>query len=214
MIRVACYIDGFNVYHAIDDASRAARGALNHLKWVNLHGVMKAFTDPSAHQIVSVKFFTAYPTWKPDREARHREYVKAQTHFGVETILGQFKQKDAFCKVCKSNYKVREEKESDVNIATHLVGDAFEDKFDQAFLVSNDSDLLPPVRLIHSRLPDKKLKIVAPPYRFHSKELWGLAQIRAQIKQVHLEKNVMPQTVLDEHGTALFVRPVAYDPPV
>jgi hypothetical protein len=26
MIRVSCYIDGFNVYHAIDDMSRATRG--------------------------------------------------------------------------------------------------------------------------------------------------------------------------------------------
>jgi hypothetical protein len=32
MIRVACYIDGFNIYHAVDDMSRATRGADNYLK--------------------------------------------------------------------------------------------------------------------------------------------------------------------------------------
>lgn len=77
MIRVACYIDGFNIYHAIDDANRAADGALNHLKWVNLRELMERFIDPAIHEIVSVRFFTAFPTWNAERVARHREYVKA-----------------------------------------------------------------------------------------------------------------------------------------
>ena len=34
-IQVACYVDGFNVYHASDDMSHAQLGALNHLKWVD-----------------------------------------------------------------------------------------------------------------------------------------------------------------------------------
>lgn len=63
MERVFCYIDGFNVYHAIDDANRAVRGARSHLKWLNLNSLMTEFTDPSVHEISAVKFFTAYPTW-------------------------------------------------------------------------------------------------------------------------------------------------------
>ncbi len=61
--------------------------------------------------------------------------------------MGRFKKKEAYC---KSYYIAREEKESDVNIATCLVSDAYDNKFDQAFLVTNNSDLLGPVRLVLS----------------------------------------------------------------
>lgn len=212
-IRVSAYIDGFNLYHAINDANRAQRGAINHLKWCNLWSLMELFTDPHQHEVVSVKFFTAYPTWKPDSEQRHREYVKALGFYGVETILGQFKPKDAYCKVCSSTYKAREEKESDVNVAMHLVSDAHEDLFDQAFLVTNDSDLLGPSRLVRAKFPNKKLKVIAPPYRRHSKELWAVATHRTQIQQQHLEACQLPQTAHDATGNAIFLRPPNYDPP-
>ncbi len=213
MIKVACYIDGFNIYHAIDEANRASRGALNHLKWVNLRELMAQFTDPKAHEIVSVKLFTAFPTWNREREMRHREFVKAQAHFGVEAIFGQFKNKDGYCKICKSTYLVREEKESDVNIAMHLVADAYRGIFDQAFLVTNDSDLLGPVRLVRSNFPEKRMKIISPPFRRHSKELWAAATHRAKIDKVHLERCLLPQSSLKSNGTSAFVRPTEYDPP-
>jgi Transposase, Mutator family len=94
MIWVCCYVDGFNVYHAIDDMSRATRGALNHLKWLDLRKLMTVFTDPAVHEIVVVKYFSAYATWKPQQHARHQIYIKALDHSGVQVILGQFKEKD------------------------------------------------------------------------------------------------------------------------
>ena len=51
MIRVSCYIDGFNLYHAIDDMSRASRGELNHLKWLDLNKLMSVYTDPHVHSV-------------------------------------------------------------------------------------------------------------------------------------------------------------------
>lgn len=77
MIRVACYVDGFNVYHAIDDMSRATRGELNYLKWIDLRKLMLLFTDAAVHKIVCVKYFSAYPTWKPQQYLRHQIYVTA-----------------------------------------------------------------------------------------------------------------------------------------
>jgi uncharacterized LabA/DUF88 family protein len=213
MIKVCCYIDGFNIYHAIDEASRASRGALNYLKWVNLHAVMVRFTDPSMHQIVAVKLFTAYPTWNPDRESRHRQFVKAGNHFGVQEILGRFKLKDAYCKICKGTYRARAEKESDVNIAMHLVSDAHEGVFDQAFLVTNDSDLLGPVRMVREKFPEKRIKIISPPFRRHSKELWAAATHRAKILQEHLEACLTPESARDANGVEIFSRPKEYEPP-
>jgi uncharacterized LabA/DUF88 family protein len=212
MIRVSCYIDGFNFYHAIDDMSRASRGALNYLKWVNLHALMHVFTDPSVHKIESIKYFSAYATWKPKQHERHQIYTKALSSTGIEIIMGQFKEKEIYCPTCKLTHKGHEEKESDVNMAVNLVSDAHTDKFDQAFIVTRDSDLSGPIRHIRQQFPKKKVKIIAPPQRGHSKELWALANSRASVSKEHLEKCLFEEVLLDAKGEQICKRPTAYDP--
>lgn len=44
-----------------------------------------------------------------------------------------------------------EEKGSDVNLASHLVRDTFRKQFEVAVLITNDSDLAEPVRIVISR---------------------------------------------------------------
>lgn len=44
-----------------------------------------------------------------------------------------------------------EEKGSDVNLATHLLIDAFDDAFDVAVIVSNDSDLKEPIAQVRNK---------------------------------------------------------------
>lgn len=212
MIRVACY-DGFNLYHAIDDISRASRGADNYLKWVDLQKLMRVFTDPKAHTISNVKYFSAYADWLPDQAARHRLYVAALRASGVEVVLGRFKDKEIYCKRCKTTFWGHEEKESDVNLATHLLNDAHQDKFDQAFVVSRDSDLSCPIRMLRDGFPTKKVKVIAPPGRRHSKELWALAHSRATIAEEHLEVSLLPEKVFDRDGREICVRPTVYAPP-
>src|SRR6266699_3050420 len=45
-----------------------------------------------------------------------------------------------------------EEKGSDVNLASHLVRDAFRQQFEVAVLITNDSDLAEPVRIVSQEL--------------------------------------------------------------
>lgn len=201
------------MYHSIEDGNRASGNRKGYLKWVDLFALMKRFTDPAVHQIQAVKFFTAYPTWNPDRLGRHQNYVAALEHAGVTVIKGKFKTKDCFCKNCRTTYQGREEKESDVNIAMHLINDAHCGLFDQAFLVTNDSDLLGPVRMLVSAIPNKKIKIIAPPFRHHSKALWAAANLRASITESHLETCFLPRQALDAAGNTIFNRPSEYDPP-
>lgn len=47
----------------------------------------------------------------------------------------------------------REEKGSDVNVASHLLLDALDGRIDAAVVVSNDSDLEFPVRQMRLRIP-------------------------------------------------------------
>jgi uncharacterized LabA/DUF88 family protein len=212
MIRVHCYIDGFNLYHAIDDMSRASRGEQNHLKWLNLSKLMAVFTDPKVHQIEQIKYFSAYATWKPKQHERHQIYVKALQSAGVNAIMGQFKEKDIYCPECGLTHKGHEEKESDVNIAVHLISDAYEDRFDHAFVVSRDSDLVGPIKYIRAHFPKKRVKVIAPPLRRHSKELWALANSQASISKLHLERCQFDETVLDAKGAKVCTRPPAYAP--
>jgi uncharacterized LabA/DUF88 family protein len=54
-----------------------------------------------------------------------------------------------------------EEKGSDVNLATHLLHDAHRGPFDVAVVISNDSDLLEPIRIVRREL-GKRVGILNP----------------------------------------------------
>ena len=62
-----------------------------------------------------------------------------------------------------------EEKGSDVNIAVHLVNDAWLDKYDCAVVVSNDSDLAESLRIV--REERKKAVGLLTPVEYPSREL-------------------------------------------
>lgn len=51
------------------------------------------------------------------------------------------------------NYAYREEKGSDVNVASHLLLDVLDDRIDAAVVISNDSDLRLPVQKARSLVP-------------------------------------------------------------
>ena len=56
-------------------------------------------------------------------------------------------------------------KMTDVNIAVELLGDAQDDAFDAAIIISGDGDLASPVRAISERHPEKRAVVAFPPGR-------------------------------------------------
>jgi hypothetical protein len=92
--RVICFVDGFNLYHAIDVMKKP------HLKWLDLRKLFSHLTRSKSQIITQILYFSAYPTWKPDSYRRHRDYVAALLATGVTPILGQFKKKPKQCKKC------------------------------------------------------------------------------------------------------------------
>jgi len=210
-IRVECFVDGFNLYHAVEKLGRP------HLKWFDLRALISSFTDPAHHELRDVFYFSAYATWLPVAYSRHQQYVAALRATEVTPILGRFKEKDVFCRSCKTPYKSHEEKETDVNIALWLLNEAYKDNFDEAFIVSRDSDLTPAIRMVIENFPSKSIKVITPPNAGHSKEIATLVGPKklASIKPIHLERNLLPATVTDP-ATGLVVarRPSAYDPPI
>ncbi len=92
-----------------------------------------------------VEYFTTLATWDPAKVARHRLFIKANEAEGVRITYGEFKRKQRKCPERKSLIKTFEEKQTDVNIAIRLFELAAQDRYDNAIIVSGDTDLIPAV---------------------------------------------------------------------
>jgi len=205
-IRISCFIDGFNLYHAIENLGQ------DYLKWVNLRKLMECFIDPDIHDLISVYYFSAYADWLKDQNKRHKVYTKALECSGVTPIMGNFKQKQMKCFACQHEWIGHEEKQTDVNIAIWMIREAIHGTYDQLFLVSRDSDLVPALEFIHEMKRERTIKIIAPPGLRHSKELFKLSDKQAEIKTFHLERTLLPAQIRDETGKLIVVRPAEYYP--
>src|SRR5260370_37597180 len=91
-----------------------------------------------------------------------------------------------------------EEKGSDVNLASHLLRDAFLKQFEVAVLISNDSDLAEPVRIVAEEL--KFPVAIINPHQYHNKELQRYATFVKRIRHDHLIACQFPATLHDAKG--------------
>ena len=105
---------------------------------------------------------------------------------------------------------IEEEKETDVNIALAMLNLAYQDKYDHAFLISNDSDLAPAIRMVRRNFPDKRITTIVPPQYFHSNELIQASSEKAKITVEHLKRCLLPPVVYDAGGNIVVSRPREY----
>ena len=93
-----------------------------------------------------------------------------------------------------------EEKGSDVNLATYLLVDAFDDDYEAAVVVSNDSDLAEPIRLVRQKFR-KKVLVLHPcgPGRKPSFELRRVASKSLLVDASLLPACQFPATLTDAH---------------
>ena len=141
------YIDGFNFYYG------CIRGTP--YRWLNVAAMCRMLLPHD--DIRRIKYFTALVTARandPDKPLRQQNDLRAlQTLPNLEIILGSFLSHEVMMPLASpaSGYvKVikTEEKGSDVNLATHLLVDAFRNDYELAVIVSNDSDLLAPIQVV------------------------------------------------------------------
>ena len=103
-----------------------------------------------------------------------------------------------------------EEKGSDVNIATYLLVDAFDNAYEAAVVVSNDSDLAEPIRLVRQNF--KKKVLVLHPCRPGRKPSFELRKVAAKSMMLDislLPACQLPQTLTD--GVGAIHKPAACD---
>jgi uncharacterized LabA/DUF88 family protein len=211
--RVAVYIDGFNLYHAIKAIDKP------HLKWLDVYKLSQLLIKRRSQRLISVKYFSAYAnhysgTEKVHRLVRHRSYVKALEAKGVEAYLGNFAKRDAhfIAPRYRSRWTRYEEKQTDVGIAVHLINDAHLNAFDRALVISLDTDMLPVFRLMRHHFPEKATVCVAPPRRAHHREIQNCGVELDKIRESQLEKALLGG-VVTKAGIVVARRPLAYKPP-
>jgi uncharacterized LabA/DUF88 family protein len=161
------YVDGFNLYYG---ALRRTR-----FKWLDIEKLCRLILKNTP--IDKIKYFTARVVPRssdPDQGVRQEIYLRAlAANPKVEIHFGHFLSHVVRMPICDSAGKVTgqygdvlktEEKGSDVNIAAHLLLDAHTSRFDQAIIISNDSDLLTPIKFVRRDFK-KRVGILNPHQR-------------------------------------------------
>ena len=199
-MRTNAYIDGFNLYYgALKDTA---------FKWLDL-GVLIPLMLGHKHDVACIKYFTAkvkVSETDPRQSERQETYLRAlrEPREGippVEIHFGHFQRRSTrmprspfgtgWVEVIKT-----EEKGSDVNLAVHLLNDAWLDAYECAVVVSNDSDLAEAMRLARGR--GKVIGFIPPAMKRSRRPSQVLRQhcdfVRG-LRRHHLERAQMPATI-------------------
>ena len=188
-IRINVYIDGFNLYHSTLQRTHPD------CRWLNLLELSKRLINPETEEIRTVYYFSALTTWLPERAKKHLSYIHALRTVGVKNVLGKFSLRERKCPLCSGRYQSHEEKKTDINIAITLLGDAVEDKFDTALILSGDSDLAPVSTKLRQLCPAKKIGIIVPKGQ-SAMHLKHHADFFKKIQTKDLKKSLLPQQVV------------------
>ncbi|MGB6165858.1 MAG: NYN domain-containing protein [Pseudonocardiaceae bacterium] len=165
MVRVAVYVDGFNLYFGLK-----AKYGRKYL-WLDLQALATSLLRPG-QTLEQITYFTARVRNDPEGQRRQSDYLDALASYSsrVTVVDGRFQEKPRRCRDCGAAWTVYEEKETDVNIAAALIEDAVLDRYDTALLISADSDLCPAIVTMKRLCPEKKIIAAFPPKR-HSADL-------------------------------------------
>ena len=193
-MRTTIYVDGFNLYY----------GCLRNTnyKWLDLSALFPRILKKK-HKIEEINYFTAHvkPTDGDENiHFRQQAYLNAlkslslmKFHYGnFENYNVKLRKKQPphdRVEVIKT-----EEKGSDVNLATHILNDAWLNKYDCAVVVSNDSDLSEAMVLIKKHFPQKLLGLISPSTTV-SKKLAKQSDFQRFIRKSDLEKSQFPDTI-------------------
>lgn len=138
------------------------------------HTVIRPLADDPAKDMASVLEWNRGGEWVPLRRPAPGYWVRASVRHKTE-------------------------KGSDVNLATYLIFDACHKEFDAAWVVSGDSDLETPVRLVRTEF-GRAIHVVNPTSNKPSAELQAAATSYATLSVALLGSCQLPDPVVDAAG--------------
>jgi uncharacterized LabA/DUF88 family protein len=193
------------------------------LKWLNPLELAKSVLS-AEHQVDTVNYYIARVSSRihdPDAPARQAVYLNALSTIPELCVHeGSFMVSEPWMELAipaaskPSDYEWQqpvpnlvkvvkfEEKGSDVNLAAHLVRDAFLDRFDVAIVITNDSDLVEPIRIaVHEA--GKRVGLLVP-VKYPNQSLIDAASFYLHIRPGHLRKAQFMNPVSMSDGTKIF----------
>lgn len=194
------YVDGFNLYYG------AVRGTS--FKWLNIRRYCElAFPSATIHEIHYCTAIVKDATWDPQQSLRQRTFIRALETTGVQVHYGSFQRNIVDMPLAnpppKGARMVRviktEEKGSDVALGALLVAHGYQKRYQSAIVVSNDSDLVLPIKIVREEL-GLPVGILNPHKKFAA-ELVKVATFKKQVRAGVLRAAQFPETLKDQHGT-------------
>ena len=199
-MRANVYIDAFNLYYGCIKGTP--------YRWLDLRAMSEKLLPK--HSVKRIRYFTARVQARPDDPQiaqRQQTYLRAiRTIPGVTLHFGRFLSKPVRmplvnppAKGAKTVEVLRtEEKGSDVNLATHLLLDAFDGDFEVALVISNDSDLVEPISVVRERFG---LSVgVVNPHPNTSHALQKVATFYRPLRKGVLASSLLANQVTDSGG--------------
>lgn len=209
---VNVYIDGFNLYYGCLQGSP--------YRWLDVLALSRA-TLPN-DSINRIRYFTARINTRPgDTRSNAHKRLRQQLYLrAIETIPGLCVHYGHYLAKTKRRPLVHpqsgwprtaefydsEEKGSDVNLATYLLVDAFDQDGDASVIISNDSDLVFPVEVVRRKFG--RVVGILNPHRVPSAALRKAASFFRQIHPSDLQSSLFPSTLSDANGT--FSKPASW----
>ena len=196
------YIDGFNLYYrALKDTP---------FRWLDLRRLAETlFPQDSINRVC---YFTARLNARPGNPSQRQ---RQQTYLRALATLPDF---DVYDGAFRSGVKRRplaepvaglpryvlvrdsEEKGSDVNLATRLLVDGFNGKYEQAVVMSNDADFSSAMRYVRDDLALRVTLVNPDPKSASPRELADAATYVRRLWKSHLRRSQLPETLRDEVG--------------
>lgn len=157
-MRRILYVDGFNFYYGVTVYWRAQRN-LAGLGWCDFSALIRRHFP--VHGRLRIKYFTAPVTQNvekrnnPGEHKRYSTWIRALRTIDSLTVVEGFYKKE-FRDNPDAPVKLREEKQTDVNLAIEMVMDAWGapgSTPDHVYVLSDDCDLMPAIFALQERLP-------------------------------------------------------------
>ena len=193
------YIYGFNLYY----------GAVKNTpyRWLNVAALCQHLLPSDQHDLRGIRYYTAQVKARPhdpDQPLRQQIYWRAlQTIPILEIHRGHFLSNPKKAPLADGSgfaeVLIESEKGSDVNLASHLIRDGFRGAYDCAVVISNDTDLLEPIRIVKDEL-GKKVGIICPHPR-PSDKLRKAGHFFKTIRPAVLQASQFPTDLTDATGT-------------
>ena len=201
------YIDGFNLYYG------SLRDRWPQYKWLNLQSFCESLLP--GRLVNRVHYFTARVINTPGDPYvayRQRVYLRALATLPKVAIHeGLFTVRDVYMPLTSNparRVQVRrvEEKRTDVNLATTLLLDCFNNACDEFVVISNDSDLVAPIQVVRQEF-GKVIGVISP--QRSEQRSSALAQAASwsyrTINRSHFANNQLPARLTDARG--VFTKP-------